>query len=100
MHTLQNLKCRWLEANIFSLNLGDAIAYFIFYILFPVVITCASLIPKQENITLVYSYLTVMISTMGIIYDAIGRISNLKMNKFKISIMISLNAILTIYCFF
>jgi len=63
--------------NVFSFRKGDAIAYLVFYILIPILVTVISLVNFPSNdIAAAYCYVTILVSALNSIYDAGNRWDN------------------------
>ena len=59
------------QSNIFYYRKGDGAAYLVFYIFIPVVVTAVSLLAFPENnISMVYCYVTILVSALNSIYDS------------------------------
>lgn len=64
----------WVNGNIFNYKKGDGVAYLVFYIFIPVVVTAVSLIAfPQDDISAIYCYVTILISALNSIYDGANR---------------------------
>lgn len=101
---IRNCKIRdfIIRGNIFQEKTLDGSLYCVFYVLIPVIITAASLVNlNRENITNVaYCYVTILISSLGCIYDAINRWEDRigsDRNR-KLFIMILFLLVVAIYC--
>lgn len=66
---------KWIEGNIFQEKIHDGCLYFALYIVLPIIITSASLIAldNADVMNVTYCYITILISSLGCIYDAINR---------------------------
>ena len=88
-------------ANIFKFKKGDAIGYFVFYIIIPIIITTVSLIQNHKGnpIDSVYCYMTILISALNAIYDGGNRWTVKKSpQNIKIFIIFLSNIVVSIYC--
>lgn len=88
--------------NIFEGNLVDGSLYFVLYIVIPIIITSISLIglDNADLINIASCYLTIFISSLGCIYDAINRWEDrngAKRNR-KLILMICCLICVAIYC--
>lgn len=64
----------WVNGNIFKFRKGDGVAYLVFYIFIPVVVTAVSLVAfPEDNISAIYCYVTILISVLNSIYDGANR---------------------------
>lgn len=87
--------------NIFEDKKGDGIAYNVLYIIIPVIVTVVSLKATfEDDKSIIYCYMTIMISASNGIYDAVNRwhaeeksIRNTKLFGIGIS-----NGIVSVYC--
>lgn len=60
--------------NIFNFKIGDAVAYFVFYVIIPVLVTYISLKVFPSDITSgLYCYVTILVSILNNVYDGAGR---------------------------
>lgn len=92
----------WVEGNIFDYKKFDGVAYLVFYILIPVIVTVVSLeVLSTEDIAVAYCYMTIMISSLNCIYDAGNRWNsgNKSIRNTKIFLMCISNVIICAYCF-
>jgi len=91
------------NSNIFHSKKGDAVAYLIFYISFPIAITYLSLKVFPEDVTSgVYCYVTFLVSILNNLYDAANRWdygAKTKRNS-KIFFMYVFDVIAGIYCLY
>lgn len=78
--TKENPCKKWIENNIFEGNIFqeriyDGTLYFVLYIVLPIIITSVSLIALRnaDVMNVAYCYITIFISSLGCIYDAINR---------------------------
>ena len=78
--TKENSFKKWIrnnifEGNIFQEKIYDGCLYFVLYIVLPIIITSASLIAlgNADVMNVTYCYITILISALGCIYDAINR---------------------------
>lgn len=99
--TKEGIFHNWVQGNIYGHKKLDGILYFIFYIIIPVVITAWSLYAFPSDIAAgVYCYLTIFISALNCLYDAINRWQGVKsIVNVKLIIMIISITIVGIYCF-
>lgn len=98
---------RWIESNVLQGNIFqgktlDGCLYFVFYMVLPIIITSASLIAltNADLMNVASCYVTILISSLGCIYDAINRWEyriGSKRNR-KLFIMIFLLVCVAIYC--
>lgn len=91
-----------MQGNIFQGQIWDGSLYFVFYMLLPIIITSASLIAltSADLINTAYCYVTILISSLGCIYDAITRWEHRtgsERNR-KLFIMILFMICVVIYC--
>ncbi len=96
------IKNSWINENIFKKNKADGAAYFILYVIIPIAITSITLATlANDNLSIVYCYLTIFISAANSIYDAANRwASNTKcLQNTKLFIIIFCNAVICVYCF-
>lgn len=98
--TKENLFHNWVQGNIFSHKKRDGILYAIFYIVLPVSITAWSLYAFPTDFAAgVYCYLTILISALNCLYDAINRWTDEKsIINVKLVIMIISISVVWIYC--
>lgn len=60
--------------NIFNFKIEDATAYFVFYVVIPIIVTYISLKVFPSDITSgVYCYVTILVSILNSMYDGAGR---------------------------
>ena len=90
------------EGNIFQEKIYDGCLYFVLYIVLPIIITSVSLIAlgNADVMNVTYCYITILISALGCIYDAINRWEHKygsERNR-KIFIMLLCLASVVIYC--
>lgn len=93
----------WINANIFNFRKGDSIAYLSLYIVIPVIITWISLqVLPMDNISIIYCYLTILISSLNSIYDSANRWNSATRSVYNLKLFIIMlsNLIITIYCFY
>ncbi len=91
-----------LQGNIFQGKTLDGCLYFVFYMVLPTIITSASLIAltNADLMNVASCYVTILISSLGCIYDAINRWEyriGSERNR-KLFIMIFLMVCVAIYC--
>ena len=91
----------WINENIFQMRKADGVAYLILYVAIPIIITCVTLMNlSNDNISIIYCYITISISAVNSIYDAMNRWKFDKkcvLNTKLFIIMLS-NSIIFIYC--
>ena len=97
----------WIESNVLQGNIFqgktlDGCLYFVFYMVLPIIITSASLIAltNADLMNVASCYVTILISSLGCIYDAINRWEyriGSERNR-KLFIMIFLMVCVAIYC--
>lgn len=99
-NTKENVFHNWVQGNIYSHKKLDGILYAIFYIILPVTITAWSLYAFPTDFAAgVYCYLTILISALNCLYDAINRWQDEKsIINVKLLIMIISITIVAIYC--
>lgn len=93
----------WINANIFNFRKGDSIAYLSLYIVIPVIITWISLqVLPMDNISIIYCYLTILISSLNSIYDSANRWNSATRSIYNLKLFIIMlsNLIIIIYCFY
>lgn len=89
------------ENNIFRLRVADALAYLVFYVAIPIFTAYASLARQSmSNVERMYSYVTIMISSLNCIYDACSRISNTPCAKKKLLLIICGAGTAFLYCLY
>lgn len=91
----------WMRENIYDFRKGDGTAYFVLYILIPVIITIVSLSElKGDGISVVYCYITILISALNGIYDGANRWKGNKksVHNTKIFIILGANTFVAVYC--
>lgn len=92
----------WARENIYNFRKGDGVAYLALYILIPVIITIVSLseIAINDDISIIYCYITILISALNSIYDGANRWkSNIKsVHNTKLFIILGADAVIVIYC--
>ena len=89
------------ENNIFRLRVADSLAYFVFYVAIPIFTAYASLARQSmSNNERIYSYVTIMISSLNCIYDACSRISNTPRAKKKLLLIICGAGTVFLYCLY
>lgn len=99
---IQNFLSLWINENIFNSKKGDGIAYTVLYIIVPVVVTAVSLSAlPEDDISIIYCYMTILISALNGIYDGWGRwnIGQKSIRNTKLFIILLSNAVVSIYCF-
>ncbi|MCH5261424.1 MAG: hypothetical protein J1F42_00760 [Lachnospiraceae bacterium] len=106
-YTLSQAVKKWAEENVFKGNifqgkLVDGSLYFVLYMVIPIIITSVSLIALENVnfINIASCYLTIFISSLGCIYDAINRWEDgdsIECNR-KLIVMVVFLACVTIYC--
>lgn len=92
----------WMDVNIFEFKKGDGIAYVVLYIIIPVVVTAVSLSALPEDDTsIMYCYVTILISALNGMYDGANRwqSSQRTVRNTKIFIIFISNIVVSIYCF-
>ncbi len=101
-NTKETIFHNWIQGNIFGRKKLDGTLYIIFYIIIPVIITAWSLYAFPEDITAgTYCYLTILISALNCLYDAINRWkSERTIINVKLFIMILSIATVAIYCLY
>lgn len=93
----------WVRENIYDFRKGDGAAYFVLYILIPVIITIVSLSELQEDgISIVYCYITILISALNSIYDGANRWKENKksVHNTKIFVILGSNSVVVVYCIY
>lgn len=94
----------WVNENIFNFKKGDGVAYLVFYIFVPVAMSWFSLLQvvSSDNVSVIYCYVTILVSAMNCIYDAANRWSgNTKRGKnIKLFVIMSSTAVTAGYCIF
>lgn len=100
----KNIKSiQWHKENIFNFKKADGVAYLIFYIIIPCLVTVFSLLdyPSDSNAR-IYCYVSILISALNCIYDAFNRwVNNQKtLKNGKLFFMMIGASIIVIYCFF
>ena len=89
--------------NIFEGRIGDATAYFAFYVVIPIVITTVSLsVPSTEPISNIYCFVTILVSIFNGIYDAGNRWrpNERSRRNLKLSIIMLSKSLIAIYCLY
>lgn len=95
------LKDSWIKNNMFKFKVGDATAYFVLYIIIPVVITAISLKTlSTDNLSVIYCYITIFISAANCIYDGANRWDSTTKSVLntKIFIIFISNTVIAVYC--
>lgn len=91
------------KENIFNYRKGDGIAYLVFYILIPVMVTAVSLkaLPSEDT-KIIYCYITILISAFNSIYDSANRWNShvRSMYNTKIFLIMFSNSVIIVYCLF
>lgn len=99
----QDVCQNWKNNNIYDFRKSDGMLYLFFYILVPISVTALTLyfFPSQTN-SAVYCYITILISALNCIYDAINRwengvssVTNIKLFLLGFSLIV-----ISSYCFF
>ena len=63
-----------IENNIYSTNKVDAVLYLAVYVLVPVVVTLVGFLAgSKEPMDSIYWYISIIITTIGVLYDCYGR---------------------------
>ena len=91
----------WRKENIYNFNNLDSFLYLILYIVIPVIITSASLDAlKNDGTSIVYCYVTILISTLNGGYDSINRWKSgiRSIHNTKLFIILVSNVVIGIYC--
>lgn len=100
---IKKISKTWFSDNLFSLRKGDGVAYLVFYIVIPVLVTYISLqtLPSEGN-AIIYSYVTILISTMNCIYDAANRWSpeTKGVKNIKLGIIMLVSGTIAFYCLY
>ena len=93
----------WNKNNIFEGKTADAVAYFVFYIVIPILVTVVGLFnfnTASDSISIAYFYITIMISSLNCIYDASNRkVEGKTVKNFKINLICIFSGVVSIYCF-
>lgn len=89
------------DDSIFNFRKADGIAYFVFYILIPCLVTSFSLMSYPDgHVERVYCYVSILISALNCIYDAFNRWTECRSRKnAKLFVIILGAGIITVYCF-
>lgn len=91
----------WIENNIFMWKKGDGSAYLVLYIIIPVAVTWISLstLPK-DNISKVYCYMTIFISSLNSLYDVANRwrSEERSIHNTKLFLIVLSNVVISVYC--
>lgn len=96
--TKENILYNWVQGNIYSHKKHDGILYIIFYIIIPVIITAWSLYAFPSDFAAgVYCYLTIFISALNCLYDAINRWQAGK-SIINVKLVIMIVSVVWIYC--
>lgn len=93
----------WVQDNIFNRKKGDGIAYAVFYLLIPILITGISLaFLSSDQTSIIYFYVTILVSACNCIYDAANRWKNgIKcIWNLKLSLVYIFCTVVAAYCFF
>lgn len=93
----------WNRCNIFNYNKLDASLYMIFYLVIPILITSISIYTTlSEVVALAYCYLSILISALNGIYDAINRWKSFikTVHNTKILLIILANGAVCVYCLY
>lgn len=93
----------FVDENIYKFKKGDAVAYFVFYLLIPITITTISLVQNKGNSleNSIYCYMTILISSLNAMYDGANRwVSRKTPQNIKIFIIFLSNSIVSVYCIF
>ncbi len=93
----------WVRNNIFGTKKADALLYFFFYIAIPIIVTPLGLsTTKNQGLATAYCYLTILISLLCCLYDAINRWKSKRKTiiNSKLFIMCIPIVLLTVYCIF
>lgn len=93
----------FINSNIFELKKWDGVLYLILYVLIPVVITSVSLSALPSDTTsIIYCYLTILISAVNGIYDGANRWNSEEKSLYNIKIFIIeiSNGIIGAYCLY
>ena len=70
------------DDSIFNFRKADGIAYFVFYILIPCLVTSFSLMSYPDgHVERVYCYVSILISALNCIYDAFNRWTECRSRK-------------------
>lgn len=99
-HTKENIFYNWVMGNIFGFKKFDSALYIVFYVTVSITVTAWSLYAFPTDIVAgAYLYLTVLISALNCLYDAINRwhINKSIVNVKLVIIMLSVSVVL-IYC--
>jgi len=91
------------ENNIYSTNKMDAVLYLAVYVAVPVIVTLVGLLNGlQDPMDSIYWYISIIITTIGVLYDCYGRWdANEKSIKNTKIFLIGLSAaIILVYSFF
>lgn len=89
--------------NIFDLKKGDGVAYLVLYVFIPVIITWISLNTLLiDNISIIYCYLTILISALNSMYDAANRWNTKKksLRNTKLFFILLSNIVVAAYCIY
>lgn len=90
-----------IEMNIFSFKKIDGAAYFIFYIVLPIIITSISLYAFPSDMAPgIYCYVTILISALNCCYDAGNRWLPGKKSKrnTKLFVVVLFLSVVVLYC--
>lgn len=90
----------WMNNNIFLWKKWDSIAYFALFIIIPIAVTWISLSTlSSDNISKVYCYLTIFISSLNSLYDCANRWKEERsIHNTKIFLIILSNIVIAVYC--
>lgn len=95
------LFANWIEDNIFMWKKGDGSAYLVLYIIIPIAVTWLSLstLPK-DDLSKIYCYMTIFISSLNSLYDAANRWQTEKrsVHNTKLFLIILSNVVVSVYC--
>ena len=93
----------WIKYSIFDFKKGDGAAYIVFYVMIPVIVTIISLkaLPG-DDISIIYCYMTILISAFNSIYDSANRWNSEKksLKNVKIFAIIFSNVCVVAYCIY
>lgn len=93
----------WMENNFFKFKRWDGISYIFLYICIPVVITGVSLSElSNNNVSIIYCYISIFISALNGLYDAANRWDNdgSSVINLKVFIIGLVNMIIGMYCIY
>lgn len=91
----------WMANNIYRRKKGDGVAYFTLYIIIPIIITAVSLsVLASDNVSILYCYVTILISALNSIYDGANRWDNSEKSilNTKLFIVMAVDTLVAIYC--